>query len=751
MKYGYTRKVLRMVFCALFMMLSLGNKPAFAEEFAEEIVYTESIRAQLTDWVQRIAIPQFDPAIGQLTAVNATVSGGLEGSARFENLEQNPVVLEIGMEADIYLYDIHQQPFSIARPRKLITKSVPAFDQFLDFGGTSGGVITDLVAADISDATVITDGVELLNYIGTDEISLGLSGQGRSYLEGAGNLAGVFSLDALAAVTVTYTYVADSISLEKHTNGEDADTPTGPTIEVGAPVSWEYIVHNTSARQLVDVVVTDDQGEVVSCPKSVLAADEIMTCTASGTARTGQYSNVGSVTGQPVTHSGVPVGEPVADSDRSHYIGSVVPGIVGDYVWHDRNQDGLQDADEPPMADVTLQLIDAQGDVIATDLTDEQGLYRFENVIPGSYTVSVLPSSLPAGSVPTFDADGLGSLHSSAVIVESNGEHLDIDFGYGFAQIDIETHTNGEDADTPTGPAVRLDAEVNWEYIVTNRGTVTLTNITVTDDQDVAVTCPQGTLSPGDGMICTASGVGVLGQYANVGSVTGQPLTPTDIPVGELVSDTDPSHYFGTDNLCPFDPLPDVEFLGGIERGNQTETFVLPEGYETFIIKHPYPFRFEQTVGELGEDGQRTITLDRRNQRAWACSGDCDFTQALEGSIEIGTLPVGSKVNALIIDDDPDERLVWWAADDPQTQTQLIDTEGMMTAVTEYTTPANATWHLTSQDSIGVVKVCIIEPQIQINAIGLELEAETEIMAEDDGAEADLLGTKVFLPLSIVE
>ena len=108
----------------------------------------------------------------------------------------------------------------------------------------------------------------------------------------------------------------------------------------------------------------------------------------------------------------------------------------------------------------------------------------------------------------------------------------------GTPSVDIEKATNGFDADTPTGPQVLVGGAVNWTYVVTNDGTLPLTDVAVIDDQGVTVSCPATTLAAGASMTCTASGTAVAGQYANLGSVTA-------MSTGGEVSDSDPSHYFG--------------------------------------------------------------------------------------------------------------------------------------------------------------------------------------------------------------
>nr|MBP6385229.1 T9SS type A sorting domain-containing protein [Pseudarcicella sp.] len=62
---------------------------------------------------------------------------------------------------------------------------------------------------------------------------------------------------------------------------------------------------------------------------------------------------------------------------------SVSPNSIGDYVWFDANQDGIQDASsvEPPMAGVTVTLFDATGNnVVAITKTDASGKYLFNNL-----------------------------------------------------------------------------------------------------------------------------------------------------------------------------------------------------------------------------------------------------------------------------------------------------------------------------------------------------------------------------------
>ena len=109
-----------------------------------------------------------------------------------------------------------------------------------------------------------------------------------------------------------------SIDIEKYTNGEDADVAPGPRIRFGREVNWTYNVTNNGTVILNDIVVIDEMLGEITCPSTTLQPGESMICTATGTSRAGQYSNLGTVT---AVHECVKSDTIVSDSDQSHYFG----------------------------------------------------------------------------------------------------------------------------------------------------------------------------------------------------------------------------------------------------------------------------------------------------------------------------------------------------------------------------------------------------------------------------------------------
>ncbi len=394
-----------------------------------------------------------------------------------------------------------------------------------------------------------------------------------------------------------------AIAIEKATNGQDADVAPGPTIEVGDPVQWTYVVTNTGDVKLTSVTVSDDQGVAVSCPKATLQPGESMTCTGNGVAKPGQYRNVGTAQGTP------PCGAAVSADDPSHYFGR-----HEDPSLELQKLTNGQDADLPPGPSIPVgapvlweYLVTNTGGVVVNDIavSDDQGV-----------AVSCPKTTLQPGESMRCTGSGVaracqysnlgtatGRTPSGAPLTAQDPSHY---FGQAAAAIGIKKATNGDDADAAPGPKILVGAAVHWTYVVTNTGNVQLTNVTVSDDQGVVVSCPKTTLQPGESMTCTGNGVAKPGQYRNVGTARGTP------PCGAVVSDDDPSHYYGEEPPPP--PPPGGEGCTPGYWKNHTDSWP-PSGYATsqtvqsvFAQASGYPGLGAATLHEaLSFDGGSTI------------------------------------------------------------------------------------------------------------------------------------------------
>ena len=118
-------------------------------------------------------------------------------------------------------------------------------------------------------------------------------------------------------------------------------------------------------------------------------------------------------------------------------------GNLGDRVWNDANNNGVQDAGELGISGVTVQLYAGNGtSLLASAATDANGLYNFPGLADGPYVVKVLTSTLPSGFTQTGEGTSgnpngtpCGSLAGGcdsaiAATVAGGGSVTYVDFGY---------------------------------------------------------------------------------------------------------------------------------------------------------------------------------------------------------------------------------------------------------------------------------------------------------------------------------
>ena len=100
-------------------------------------------------------------------------------------------------------------------------------------------------------------------------------------------------------------------------------------------------------------------------------------------------------------------------------------------VYRDDSRNGDQDGTEPGYSGVTVQLLDASGNVVATTTTDANGAYSFSKLPDGTYSVKVVKDGELADTEQTEDPDANKDNASEPVTLgEDNPTKDHIDFGY---------------------------------------------------------------------------------------------------------------------------------------------------------------------------------------------------------------------------------------------------------------------------------------------------------------------------------
>jgi hypothetical protein len=95
-------------------------------------------------------------------------------------------------------------------------------------------------------------------------------------------------------------------------------------------------------------------------------------------------------------------------------------GTIGDFVWQDTNGNGCQDAGEPGIPNVQVQLFSGCGSnitLVATTTTDSTGHYLFTNLCAGSYTVRF---TTPTGFTHTTAFANCSSVGTPSTAFDSN-------------------------------------------------------------------------------------------------------------------------------------------------------------------------------------------------------------------------------------------------------------------------------------------------------------------------------------------
>jgi uncharacterized repeat protein (TIGR01451 family)/LPXTG-motif cell wall-anchored protein len=231
-----------------------------------------------------------------------------------------------------------------------------------------------------------------------------------------------------------YTNPETPVTLIEYPAGTDGCTPN-PAIEVvkevtpdpitvgeATDVTWTVTVTNTGDSLLSDVELVDAAVPGCDLTIGILDAGESVeqSCIATYTADTADWTfdNTAVVTGTG------PWGSDVTDDDTV-ILTAIAPNSIGDTVWNDVNQNGIQDDGEKGIAGALVTLTLPDGTTLTTT-TDANGTYLFTDLGVGEFTVE-----LDLGSIEK-PVDGDFKLTTASIftiVLEAGDVNLDADFG----------------------------------------------------------------------------------------------------------------------------------------------------------------------------------------------------------------------------------------------------------------------------------------------------------------------------------
>lgn len=320
----------------------------------------------------------------------------------------------------------------------------------------------------------------------------------------------------LVSCTVTNTAKPASLLLLKRA-GSPEDVNVNGLPDAGDQIRYTFDVTNTGELPVVDVAVDDPLVGGVTCPAGTLAPGETVTCTADEPYTVTAEDLANGVVANTATASGVTEGtvDPVTSdpSSTSTPLTAPAPGIslakvatpndeasfvLGQEITYDVV---VTNTGNVPLDDVAVEetAFSGSGDLSPIDCPNEQLEAGRSMTCTATYTLTqedVDATRVTNAAVATGTPVGGGD----PVSAEDDAEIP----GVAEPAIGLEKSVEPE-------TVVNAGDSVEYTFHVTNQGNVTLTDPQVTETAFTGtggtpvVTCPAGTIAPGDAVDCTAS------------------------------------------------------------------------------------------------------------------------------------------------------------------------------------------------------------------------------------------------------
>jgi uncharacterized repeat protein (TIGR01451 family) len=498
------------------------------------ITRTVSFPSTETDFTLTKLLQQFDPALGELQSIDITHAGSITSEIKVENFStSSPSTISATVGGDLTLVAPGVNHM-LTLTQNAGSYSAQVYDGTIDFAGTSGSSFGSKTAQNSGSITLT--GSALTPYIGTGTVGIQESSTATSNATGGGNLIAQVNSTGTATITVVYKFIPENcldpgnytiIQTQQPAgllDGKDARGGTPLANSVGADTIavvlgnadlpnnnfgeiaparlsgfvWADASNDglmgTGEARIPSTTVTltgfSDLGPVSQTAATNASGFYEFTNLRPGVYTLSETQPAGFLDGRDAMGSqgGVMNNDQMSSislaagmNGQNNNFGELQPAGLSGFVYADADDDGVKEPGESPIPGVTVTLtgsddLGAAVNIVAT--TDAAGFYRFQNLRPGTYTIT---ETHPGGFIDGKDAIGsqggtAGNDVMSAITLAAGVLGINNNFG----------EIKPESADlvivkSVSAASVKVGQNLSYTLTISNVGPDTAKQVVVTD------------------------------------------------------------------------------------------------------------------------------------------------------------------------------------------------------------------------------------------------------------------------------
>ena len=311
--------------------------------------------------------------------------------------------------------------------------------------------------------------------------------------------------------------------------------------------------------------------------------------------------------GQNLTNVDAGINQPVAPTATPTNTPAPALGSIGDRVWNDTNGNGVQDAGENGVPNVSVILRDCAGNTVRTTTTNASGIYSFANLAAGCYVVrfanidtnAFVFSPANLGGNESLDSDVTAQDSVTPGIVNGNTDAINLAAGQNLDNVDAGLTPVVAPTPTPTpAPALGSIGDRVWNDTngngVQDAGENGIANVLVT-------------LKDCSGNTVQTQSTNGSGLYSFTGLAAGCYTVSVDLPGGFTFSPQDQGGNDNTDSdINPATATTTSIVLNAGQNRDNVDAGLTPQGGQVCLgdrVWRDSDFDGLQDVGEPNLSG----------------------------------------------------------------------------------------------------------------------------------------------------